>query len=211
MKFITRLINVTVGLFLYALGIVITLKANIGYAPWDVFHVGLSNITGLSIGTISIAVGLLIIIIITLLGEKVGLGTILNMILIGVFIDLILKINLPKAENFFIGIIVLIAGLFTIALGMYFYIKSAFGAGPRDSLMVFLARVTKFPAGLCRSVLELTVAIIGWMLGGMVGAGTVISAFAIGFCVQIIFYIFKFDPTKVKHETLAQTFKGGRG
>jgi len=196
-----------IGLFIFAFGIVITIKANIGYAPWDVFHVGLAHKVGLSLGTVSIIVGLILVLIVTLFKEKFGLGTISNIVLIGLFIDLFFIIDIiPIAENLVIGIVFLVLGLFIIAIGTYFYIKSGFGVGPRDNLMVVLARKTKLPAGLCRSIIELLVTIAGWILGGMVGIGTVISVIGIGFCIQIIFRLFKFDVTLVKHETLGETF-----
>lgn len=207
-QFFTRFTKLIFGLFLYALGIVFAIKANIGYAPWEVFHVGLSQTLGISIGTASIAVGALIVVLVMLLGEKIGIGTILNMFLIGIFLDWILILDLiPVSSNFLLGLIMLIIGLFTIALGSYFYIDSAFGAGPRDSLMVALTRITKLPVGICRSGVELTVVLIGWKLGGLVGMGTVIAAFGIGFCVQTTFGLLKFDTTKVKHETLGQSLK----
>lgn len=206
--FFTRLLRLIFGLFLYALGIVITMKANIGYAPWDVFHVGFAKIIGVSIGTTSIITGLAIGTITILLGEKLGLGTILNMVLIGVFIDFLLMLNIiPLAGNLIFGIIMIIAGLFIIALASYFYIGSAFGAGPRDSLMVALNRKTGLPVGVCRGSLELIAVLIGWRLGGMIGIGTMISAFAIGFCIQTTFKLLKFDAAMVKHETLDKTFK----
>jgi len=205
--FIIRLLNMITGLFLYALGIVLMINANIGYAPWEVFHVGLANTIGLSIGVTSIIAGIVIVIIVTVLGEELGLGTICSMILTGVFIDVIFFICIiPKTNNFLIGIIMLIAGLFILALGSYFYIKSAFGVGPRDNLMVVLAKKTKMPVGLCRGIIELLVTVIGWILGGMVGIGTVVSVIAIGFCVQITFYVLKFDVTKINHENLKETF-----
>jgi len=207
-QFLTRFIKLIFGLFLYALGIVFAIKANIGYAPWEVFHVGLSQTFGISIGTASITIGALIVVLVMFLGEKIGIGTILNMFLIGIFLDWILILNpVPIASNFILGVFMLILGLFTIALGSYFYIDSAFGAGPRDSLMVALTRITKLPVGVCRSGVELTVVLIGWKLGGLVGIGTVIAAFGIGFCVQTTFGLLKFDTTKVKHETLGQSFK----
>lgn len=203
--FFARLLSLLIGLFFYASGIVITIKANIGYAPWDVFHVGLANRTGLSIGTISILVGLLIVTTVTILKEKLGLGTILNMLFIGLFIDIVFR-YIPIAGNPVIGTIMLVTGLFTIAIGSYFYMRSAFGVGPRDNLMVVLARKTRLPVGLCRGVIELLVTIIGWILGGMVGFGTVLSVIAIGFCIQIVFKLFRFDVTSVQHETLRDTY-----
>ena len=203
--FFLRFLSLVTGLFFYSLGIVITIKANIGYAPWDVFHVGIANTVGLSIGTVSITVGLVIVIIVSILKEKIGLGTIMNMILIGVFIDIIFP-HIALAKNLPIGLTMLIGGLFIISLGSYFYIKAAFGAGPRDSLMVVLARRTKLPVGLCRCILEISVTIIGWFLGGMIGIGTVISAFAIGFFIQLTFKALRFNVTAVKHENLRDTY-----
>jgi len=196
-----------IGLFLYSLGIVLTIKANIGYAPWDVFHVGLTYKVGLSLGIVSIIVGIILVLIVTLLKEKFGLGTISNIVLIGLFLDLFFYIDIiPTSENYFIGIALLILGLFIIALGSYFYIKSGFGVGPRDNLMVVMAKRTKLPVGLCRGLIELLVTVAGWLLGGMVGLGTAIFVIAIGFCIQIVFRLFRFDVTAVKHETLADTW-----
>jgi uncharacterized membrane protein YczE len=197
-----------IGLILYAFGIVLMINANIGYAPWEVFHVGLAKTTGWSIGFSSIIAGIILVLMVWILGEKPGFGTIASMILTGVFIDIFFFINvIPVANNLIIGIVMIIAGLFIIALGSYFYIKSAFGVGPRDNLMVVLARRTKLPVGLCRGIVELLVTIIGWVLGGMVGIGTIVAVIGIGFCIQIIFKIFKFDVTAVEHETFRDTFK----
>lgn len=206
--FYTRLLRLIWGLFLYSLGIVVTLNAHIGYAPWEVFHVGLAKTTGISIGTASIMTGVVIGLIAVLLGEKIGLGTILNMVLIGVFLDMIIGFQIiPVLNNFPLGIMMLIVGLFIITLASYFYIGSAFGAGPRDSLMVALTRITGLPIGVCRGIIELLAVFIGWRLGGMLGIGTILSAFLIGFCVQVTFKLLKFDATEVEHETLDQTYK----
>jgi len=205
--FIMRFLNMVTGLFLYALGIVLMINANIGYAPWEVFHVGLANTIGLSIGVTSIIAGIVIVIIVTVMGEELGLGTICSMLITGVFIDILFFINIiPKINNFLVGIIMLITGLFILAIGSYFYIKSAFGVGPRDNLMIVLAKKTKLPVGLCRGVIELSVTVVGWVLGGMVGIGTVISVIAIGFFIQIIFKILKFNVTEIEHENLKETF-----
>ena len=206
-KIALRFSKLILGLFFYALGIVLTIQANIGYGPWEVFHVGLSAVTGLSIGGASIIVGLIIVVITVLMGERIGIGTLLNMLLIGFFLDLLLAIGLiPRIENTLVGIIVLIIGLYVISLGSFFYIGSGFGAGPRDSLMVALTRKLRWPIGLIRSLIELTATILGWMFGGMVGIGTLISGFAIGFCVHSSFKLLKFDPTKIHHSTLNESY-----
>lgn len=210
-EYIFRFLKLNFGLFLYGLGIIVTMRANIGYAPWEVLHSGISQTLGVSIGLVNTAVGAIIVVIVFLLGEKIGLGTIFNMFMIGLFLDLILFLDfIPLFNNFWIGTAVHILGLFIISLGTYFYIASGFGAGPRDSLMVAVTRKTRLPVGLCRGILEISVVLIGWLLGGMVGIGTVISAFAIGFCVQITFKLLKFDPTQVKHETFGVMFQNLR-
>lgn len=209
--FLSRLSRLILGLFLYALGITVTMKAHIGYAPWEVFHAGISKTSGISIGTVSIIAGLLIVSLTVFFGEKLGFGTVLNMVLIGIFLDMLLNIaNFPTMDRFIPGLLMLIAGLFIIALASYFYIGSGFGAGPRDSLMVSLRRKTGLPIGVCRGGIELAAVTIGWLLGGMVGIGTVISAFVIGFAVQTTFRILKFDAAAVKHETLGETLNGIR-
>lgn len=206
--FTIRLARLILGLLLYALGIASTLKAQLGYAPWDVFHVGVAMTTGISIGTATIIVGVVIIATVMLLKEKIGLGSLANMLLVGVFLDAILMLNiLPSANYLFSGLLMLIAGLFSIAFGSYFYISSAFGAGPRDSLMVALARKTGLPIGVCRAAVELAALFFGWRLGGMVGIGTVLSALLIGFCVQLVFKILKFDATVIRHQTLRETIR----
>jgi uncharacterized membrane protein YczE len=206
--FTFRFINLMFGLFLYALGIVVTIRGNIGYAPWDAFHAGLSQKAGFSFGTASILVGVFVFALVMALGEKIGLGSILNMVLIGIYIDIIMFTGiLPLSQSYITGIPMLLIGLFIIAVGSYFYIKSAFGAGPRDSLMVVLNRKTGIPVGVCRIMVELTVTIAGWALGGMVGIGTVISALAIGFFVQLVFAVLRFKPALVQHETLRQTYE----
>lgn len=210
-QFFSRLLILHIGLFLYSLGIALSLNAQIGYAPWEVLHVGMAKTFGMTIGEVSIIVGFLILLVTAYCGEDIGIGTIANMIVIGLVLDLILYLDfLPVAGNMFSGLLMLISGLFTIALGSYFYIASAFGAGPRDGLMVLLTRKTGLPIGLCRGGIELAAVIIGWFLGGLVGIGTVVSALMIGFCVQITFKLLRFDPTKIHHERIQETYKSFR-
>lgn len=207
-KLFVQFLRLILGLFLYALGIVLTIKANVGYGPWEVFHVGLGKTVGISIGTASILVGLVIVILTVSMGERIGLGTILNMLLIGIFIDLILGLDLiPLMPNPYAGMAALIAGLYVIAFGSYFYIGSRFGTGPRDGLMVALTKRTRLPIGVVRGSIEAVATLSGWLLGGMVGVGTVVSALAIGFCVQSSFALLRFDPTTIEHRSFAAPFR----
>ncbi|NLO48184.1 MAG: hypothetical protein GX111_07710 [Clostridiales bacterium] len=203
-----RLIKLISGVILYAAGIVITMKADLGYAPWDVFHQGLSDVLGLSFGLVSIVVSLAVALVAALLGEKLGIGTVFNMVLMGVFLDIFLWLDIiPTMQGWLSGLLMLFAGLFIIAFATWFYISAAFGAGPRDSMMVALKRKTGLPIGLSRGVLETTVVIIGWLLGGPVGVGTVLSAFGISFCIQLVFMLMRFNSTAIRHETLDMTYQ----
>lgn len=203
-----RLLQLHLGLFICSIGIVFTINANIGYAPWEIFHSGLSKTFNISIGIASIFVGVAIVIITYLLGEKLGFGTLANMVYIGLFIDLIMHLDfIPHANGFLAGLMMLIIGVYIISIGSYFYISSAFGAGPRDSLMIVMQRKTGLSVGVCRGTIELSAALLGWRLGGMLGLGTLIAAFATGYFIQITFKMFKFNPTQVNHEILSDTYQ----
>lgn len=203
-----RLFYLFFGLMLYALGIVLTMQANIGYSPWEVFHAGLAKILKTQIGTMTTFVGLIIGVITLIFGEKIGFGSIVNMICIGLFMNLLLASQIFVAlSNPFYGIIQLIVGLFVISFASYFYISSGYGAGPRDSLMVLLSRKSRFSVGSIRAAMEITVTVVGALLGGFLGWGTLLSAVLIGFCVQITFKLLRFDPRLVEHEDLFTTLK----
>jgi len=203
-KIIPRLLQMTAGLIVFALGLALAIKANIGYSPWEILHHGISKTTGITIGQAGIILGVFLVIFVTLAGEKLGLATVFNIILIGTFTDLFLKL-LPLSPDWIVGVAMLLGGLFAVSFGTFLYVGSGFGVGPRDNLMILLRRKTKLPAGICRSAVELIVTIIGWRLGGMVGFGTILAVIAIGFCIQITFRACKFDVTAVKHETLRET------
>ena len=201
-----RLFKLNSGLFFVALGIVMTIKAHIGYAPWEVFHAGLAQTFSISMGLASILDGLVIGVIIVLAGEKIGVGTVLNMVMIGLWIDLILPL-LKEQQTFRDGFIFLAMGLFVISYGLYFYMSAGLGAGPCDSLMVAITRRTKRPIGSCRGSMEVLVVVLGWSLGGMIGPGTVISAIGLGFCIQTTFKLLKFDAVEIRHETIKDTYQ----
>ncbi|MGH0052788.1 MAG: YczE/YyaS/YitT family protein [Sphaerochaetaceae bacterium] len=205
---IGRLARLFIGLFFYALGIVLTMQAHIGYSPWDVFHAGLSTLFSMKIGTMTILVGLLLGFVVLLGGERIGVGTLCNMVLIGLFINILLDSGLFSERSHLIsGSLQMVFGLFVISFASYLYISSGYGAGPRDSLMVFLSRKTGFSAGTCRAVLEVAVSVIGFLLGGMLGWGTLLSAVLIGLCIQITFNVLHFDPKEIHHENLGESFQ----
>ncbi len=206
-QYTKRIFKLNSGLFFVALGITMTIKAHIGYGPWEVFHAGLAETFNISMGLASILDGLAIGIIIVLAGEKIGIGTILNMIMIGLWIDLIMPL-LKEQATLKEGIIFLLMGLFVISYGLYFYMSAGLGAGPCDSLMVAITKRTKAPIGSCRGSMELVAVILGWSLGGMIGPGTVIAAVGLGFSIQVTFKLLRFDATHIRHETIRDTVMG---
>jgi uncharacterized membrane protein YczE len=196
------------GLILYSLGLTLSINANIGLAPWDAFTIGISYVSNISYGTISIITGIFILFIIVMfLKEKIGVGTILNTILIGIFVDLFQSFKIiPYMNNFFLGIIMLLAGQLVVSLASYFYISTGLGCGPRDSLMVGLSKkFARIPVGAIRGGIEGTVLVIGYILGAKVGIGTIIAVFGIGIIIQTTFKFFNFDVKSIVHESIFQT------
>lgn len=202
-----RLIVLMTGLFLYAFGIVATVRANIGYSPWDIFHQGIANHLGLSLGNVSIMVGAAILLFNGFMKEKVGSATILNVFLIGTFIDIIMNANLiPRSNNLLMGALMMLAGLCIIGFATAFYLSAGLGAGPRDGLMLTLIRITGKDIALVRNGIELIVTVFGFLLGGPVGLGTVLTVLTMGYFVKFAFSVLKFNPSDIKHQYLGLGF-----
>lgn len=181
-------LQIMVGLFLFATGIVSILKANLGMGPWDVFHVGITHHVPLTLGRINQIVGFTIIIVSMLLGIYPGLGTILNMIFIGLFIDVI-NPYVPFMDTLLSQAALLVCSILLIGIASGLYINANLGAGPRDSLMLGLSRKTGKSIRVVRSAMEITVVVVGFFLGGPVGVGTVAFAFGVGPSVQFFLKI----------------------
>jgi uncharacterized membrane protein YczE len=173
-----RLPRLLLGLELCGIGLALIILAELGLDSWDVLHQGISEQTGISIGTVSILVGFAMFGISLPLGEKIGLGTLLNVLLIGTTIDLVLWL-VDEPSPLAVRWLCLVAGILLFAVGSGFYIGAGLGPGPRDSVMTAIA-ARGFSVGLVRTVIEVTVLVVGWLLGGSVGIGTVLFALTIG-------------------------------
>ncbi len=203
-----RVLRLFAGLFLFAVGIVMTINANIGLAPWEVFHQGTSNMVGITMGQASIIYGIILVILDSLLGERLGWGTLSNMVFVGVFLDfLMLNHLIPSYENMVLRIAMMALGMFVIGVASFLYIGAGMGTGPRDGLMVALTKRTGKSVGLVRGTMETSVVIIGYLMGGFVGIGTVIMAVSTGYFVQIAFLLFKLDVNQVEHRFIDQDIK----
>ena len=202
--FVRDFFVIQIGFALYGLSIALTIQANLGTNTWSVFEVALSTITGLSIGTMSIIVAFGVLIFVLLFKEKVGWGTLGNILSIGLWLDLFLWLIPSVKENFFLQLTMLLAGIFIMGIASAIYIGVDAGAGPRDSLMLAIHRTTKLSLRLARASIELTVFIIGWLLGGPAGIGTLIFAILIGPSVQWAFKIFKVTAHKEEEIVVAK-------
>lgn len=185
---------------------VIMLNSNLGLSPWDVFHQGISKLTGITIGEASIIVSLILVIIGWMLGQKIGIGTILNMTIIGKLIDVIMELNIiPTATNVISGIIMMIISMLVMGFGCYLYIGCGLGCGPRDGVMMGLSKKVNKPIKYIRASIEITVLILGYILGGDLGFGTLISAIGLGYSMQSMFNLLKFDAIKINHKSLVDS------
>jgi uncharacterized membrane protein YczE len=191
---VNRLVRCVSGLGCFGVGISLILRAHLGAAPWDVFHQGLAAKTGISVGIIIVIVGLALLLVWIPLGQRPGIGTLLNALEIGLLVDLILRV-VPSSRLLAVRIPELAGGVVVIALGSALYIGSGLGAGPRDGLMMGL-RDRGLPVAPVRTAIEAAVLLAGVALGGRVGVGTVVFTLAIGPLVARLLPWFNLPPRR---------------
>lgn len=208
-EIIKNTFNAAFGLFAFAFGVYLTIQANIGVAPWEAFNLGLSGTFGIKYGTASITVSLIIVVIDFFLKEKIGIGMLLDAILVGKFVDLFNFIKIvPLINNIFAGAAVMILGMFIMGFAQFLYMRAGLGCGPRDTLLVGLKRRSKkIPIGIISIFILATVTVIGKLLGGPIGIGTLMGAFLEGPIMQLDFRIVHFDPTEIKHQDIITSLK----
>jgi uncharacterized membrane protein YczE len=185
-----RLVILVFGLFVYGLGVALTVQASLGIAPWDVFAQGISIQTGLSFGVSTVVVSGLVLLAWIPLKVKPGIGTIANAILIGLFADFWLLL-LPDLTIYWQQLVMFLVGVVVVAISTGLYISSQLGSGPRDGLMQGTANALDRPFWLVRTGYEGSVLTIGWLMGGQVREGTLIFALSIGYLVQLSLKFFK--------------------
>ena len=185
------------GLFLFAAGIVALLESKLGLSPWDVLNQGLAKHTPLTFGIANIAVGLVVLVLAWVLGGPPGLGTVANAVLIGLFIEGLLRIDAVAdlaGSPLGLRVALLPLGIALMGIGSAFYIGASYGAGPRDTLMLVLSRRTGRRIGLVRGGIEAAALVAGFALGGTVGIGTLAFAVLIGPAVEASFWILARSP-----------------
>lgn len=174
-----RIIQLLGGLFLYGVAIAMMVRAEIGISPWDVLTQGVALKTGLSFGLLTILIGIVVLLAWIPLRQKPGIGTLLNVLLIGPAAEFGLWL-IPTPEPLWARVLLFAGGLVLLAIATGFYIGARFGAGPRDGLMTGFNSRFGWPIWLVRTIIEGSVLVIGWLLGGNVGLGTVAFALLIG-------------------------------
>jgi uncharacterized protein len=176
------------GLTLFGLGEGLLIVSFTGASPWSVLAQGISLNIDLSIGTITLLISVAVLILWIPLGQKPGMGTIFNALIIALMIDLCIKF-VPTPSNYIHQLFLAVVSVITVGIGGGIYLVSNLGAGPRDGLMIGLQKVSNFPIAVVRATLEITVVSVGWYLGGTVGIGTLLFAFGIGPCVVLGLYL----------------------
>ena len=188
------------SLFVNGFGVYLTIQANIGASPWDVLNLGISKSLGILYGNASIAVSVTILIIDILLKEPI------DAFVVGKAVDFFNLIQaVPPCRSYLTAVPVMLAGLVILGYTQFTYMSASLGCGPRDTLLVGLARRTgRIPIGAVSIALLSTATLIGWLLGGPVGIGTIICAFCAGPIMQLAFRTVRFDATAIRH----QSFRG---
>ena len=194
-----RLAKLLLGLLLFAVGVTLTVQAELGLAPWDVLHSAVSELASIGFGTASVLVSAGVLLLAMLLGTRPGIGTVLNTLLIGAVIEILLRAGFLGAADrwpWIARLVLLVGGLAVIGVGSALYIGAHLGSGPRDSLMLAVHRRLHAPIFLARTITEGTAFLLGWLLGGAVGIGTVVSVLLIGPMVQLGFRLLRQTPLR---------------
>ena len=207
-KPICSLFRVLFGLVIYSFGVYLTIYANIGLAPWDCLGMGIAKHTPLNYGSSMVLIGVCAIVIQLILRERIGFATLFDALLTGNIVQFLTDISpYPENHSLRLGIVFMLFGFLFIALGMYVYMSAECGCGPKDGLLVAIGkRMPKIPIGIVEILLWSVVTLIGWMLGGTVGIGTVISTFGAGAVMHLFYTVIHFEPRKLRHRSIKETF-----
>ncbi|MCR5689964.1 MAG: hypothetical protein K6G71_06910 [Clostridiales bacterium] len=215
LKILLEWLQIAAGLVVFAFGVHLTIYANIGLAPWDCLGMGIAKHTPLNYGLSMTVMAVVILAVDLLLKERVGFGTVIDALLTGNLVQMFNDLNpLPENHNTWIGVAVMPVGFVFMALGMLVYMKAAQCCGPRDSLLVALGkRMPRVPIGIVEVILWAVVLLSGWLLGGPVGIGTLISTFGCGLVTQLVYSLLRFEPRAIKHRGVIEVTKilAGKG
>ena len=212
-----KFVKLIIGLTIMGFGMAMAVQANLGLSPWDVLNDGVAGIMGVQIGTASILFGLVILAIDLLFREKVGFGTFINILMIGGMCNVALSLDIIPSyalseglEHLAPRLALCVGSMFLMSFGMYLYMSVGLGAGPRDTLMVTLTKRLPLSVGGVRVIVEGLAFLIGWLLGGKVGLGSIVLVLLGGPIMELIFRAFKFNVKQLENQTIAQTIRDFR-
>ena len=198
--------QIVAGLLVFAFGVHLTIFANIGLAPWDCLGMGIAKHTPLNYGISMTIMAIVILLADILLRERIGFGTVIDALLTGNFVQAFNSLNpFPENHSLPVGIMLMLVGFVFMAIGMWIYMSAEECCGPRDALLVGLGkRLPRFPIGIVEVLLWSVVLLIGWLLGGPVGIGTLISTFGAGLIMQLVYTLVRFEPRDLRHKDVLE-------
>ena len=210
-------LQIAAGLLVFAFGVHLTIRANIGLAPWDCLGMGLSYHTPLNYGLSMTAMAVVIVLIDLGLRERIGFGTIIDALLTGNFVQMYNDLDpFPENHSLWLGVVLMLTGFVFMALGMFIYMKAAQCCGPRDALLIGIGFFTLgfwrtllpgLPIRAVEILLWAGVLLVGWLLGGPVGIGTLISTLGAGAVMQLVYNALRFEPREVRHRDLIEVLR----
>ena len=204
---VRQFLKILLGLSIYSFGVYLTIYANIGLAPWDCLAVGISRHVPLNYGGTMVTISLTAVILQLLLRESIGFATLFDALLTGNLTQLLCDISpYPENHSLWFGIAYMLFGFLLIALGMFVYMSAEMGCGPKDGLLISIGkRLPKMPIGVVEILLFTLVTLFGWLLGGTVGIGTLISIYGAGTVMHLFYRLVNFEPRELKHKSIAET------
>lgn len=202
-----RVAKVILGMLIGPFSFYLMVKANIGLAPWDVFCMGLSYQLPITYGQAILIVAVITLAVDLLLKEEIGVGSILDALIVGNMVDFYTWLDpLPQCHTLLGGAVMMTAGLFVMGIAQLIYMRAGLSCGPRDALVVAIGRrMRKLPIGVAQAVMQGGALLAGVLMGGPVGAGTILAAFGTGAAIQIVFNLAHFEPRDVQHEGILQS------
>ena len=205
-ELLRRFLRTALGMVIFAFGNYLTVQANIGQAPWNVLCQGISLHLPLSYGVSTMLVSVMIVVTDVLLGEPIGLATLMDAAMVGPLLDLFLYLDLvPVMENVWVGFVLMTVGMAFLALGQLVYMPAQFSCGPRAALTVGVGkRLRRLPIGAVEILIQTAACAVGWLIGGSVGLGTLWFALGNGFVMQAVFQLARFEPRNLTHIGLHQ-------
>ena len=212
-RIVREWLQIVAGLLVFSFGVHGTIYANIGLAPWDCLGMGIAKHTPLDYGLSMTCVAVIVLVIDIILRERIGYGTVIDALLTGNFVQMFNSLNhLPTNKSTLLGVVIMLAGFVFMALGMWIYMSAQQCCGPRDALLVGLGkRLPKVPIGIVEVILWAVVLLFGWLLGGPIGIGTLLSTFGAGLVMQAVYSLIRFEPRKLRHRSLMQITQDLRG